>query len=223
LTHSPDKKIIDSWKKNTAPWISAISNHEIESRTLITNHAIVKAILEKRPQSVLDIGCGEGWLVRELVQSGIDTLGVDIIPDFINYAQQQKKGRFKCVSYEDFSYKLLQEKFEVLVCNFSLLGKESVENIFHQSVKLLNHGGSFIIQTIHPQMASEKDNYIDGWRQSSWTGFNSQFCDPPPWYFRTIESWKKLFSNNNFKLTEVREPINPLTQSPASILFIGEM
>jgi hypothetical protein len=63
--------------------------------------------------------------------------------------------------------------------------------------------------------------YVDGWREGSWSGFSSDFTDPPPWYFRTLESWVRLFSQNGLHLLELREPIHPTTGKPASALFIS--
>ena len=98
-----DQKIIDSWKKNVQPWVTAICEGEIESRTLVTNKAIVDAVIERAPKTVLDVGCGEGWLVRELGKVGIDALGIDVIPELIEFAQTKGGGRFKLLSYEDLS------------------------------------------------------------------------------------------------------------------------
>ena len=64
-----DEKIIDSWEKNASQWSAAVREGHIESRKLITDKAIVEAVLSYSPESVLDIGCGEGWLIREAARS----------------------------------------------------------------------------------------------------------------------------------------------------------
>lgn len=43
--------------------------------------AFLKLILAAAPESVLDVGCGEGWLVRVLVREGVAAWGVDPSPD----------------------------------------------------------------------------------------------------------------------------------------------
>jgi 2-polyprenyl-3-methyl-5-hydroxy-6-metoxy-1,4-benzoquinol methylase len=217
-----DKKIIDSWKKNAAPWVQAIREGEIKSRIEVTNKAIEDTILGRNPSNVLDIGCGEGWLVRRLTGSDIDGLGVDVVPELIKTAQADGGGRFKILSYEELKFDQLNEKFDVAVCNFSLIGKESVEQLFEEMPSILNPMGAFIIQTIHPE-AIEDDNTGDGWRSGSWDGFNDQFSDPAPWYFRTITNWKALFSQNGFAQLEVIEPTFPNTGTPASVIFVGEI
>ncbi len=215
---SEDGKIIESWQKNVAPWIDAIRNNEISSRTLVTNDAILKAILAQQPRNVLDIGCGEGWLVRALVNSDIDALGIDVIPEFIEYAQHFGKGRFRLSPYEKITPLNLNEKFDVVVCNFSLLGEEPVNGLFKQIPQLLEKQAVFIVQTIHPGTACGDQS---GWRQGSWEGFSEQFRQPAPWYFRTLEAWKSLFAKHQLQLRAIHEPVNPETRAVASIIFVA--
>ncbi|ODN43977.1 methyltransferase type 12 [Piscirickettsia litoralis] len=202
-----DLKIIDSWKKNTQPWIKAIENSEIETRQQVTNHVIIKEILASQPKKVLDIGCGEGWLVRTLESAGIDTLGIDAVPEFIEYGQSKKQGRFKLLSFESLTYQALQEKFDIIICNFSLIGKEVVDYLFNKFSELLSQNGRVIIQTLHPVTSCGNLPYQDGWRKGSWQGFSKEFMDPAPWYFRTVEAWQKLFIDNGFSIDKMIEPV----------------
>ncbi|MDD2760214.1 MAG: class I SAM-dependent methyltransferase [Methylomonas sp.] len=218
-----EAKIIESWRKNTLPWTVAVRKNRIESRKLITNQAIVDTILDRSPRSVIDIGCGEGWLVHELAVNGIDVIGLDGAAAFIEAAQHAGVGDFRVMSYEDIAYQKLGATVDIAVCNFSLFGKDSVEGIFKKAPSLLNSRGSLIVQTLHPIISCGDLPYRDGWREGSWAGFSCDFSDPAPWYFRTIESWISLFVANGFRLSAVREPIHPTNQRPASIIFVGEM
>ncbi|MDB5907551.1 MAG: SAM-dependent methyltransferase [Massilia sp.] len=47
-----DTRIVDSWLKNTDPWTSAVRRGEIESRTLITNQAIIDAVRSRAPRKM---------------------------------------------------------------------------------------------------------------------------------------------------------------------------
>ena len=219
-----DEKIVDSWRKNAAPWTMAVRNEEIQSRKLVTNSAIVEGVLSLRPKTVLDLGCGEGWLAHRLAAHGITVLGTDVVPDLIAKASDTQSGAlFKTLSYEEISQGALSGKYDVVVSNFALLGNESVTNLFKTIPSLINPNGSFVVQTIHPVVGCGEFPYIDGWREGSWAGFNSQFTDPAPWYFRTLESWVRLFTSNGFSLQEIKEPINPLTEKIASVLFIASL
>ena len=218
-----DAKIVDSWIKNASPWTTAVRAKQIESRKLITDRAIVQAVLSRAPSSVLDLGCGEGWLARELAAQGIDTIGIDVVPELIKQAQSAGRGDFRIMTYEEVAAGRLDVCVDVAVCNFALLGKASVDGVFKTVPALLKPHGSFIIQTLHPHFSCGDTPYQDGWRQGSWSGFSADFTDPAPWYFRTLETWLKLFADSGFRLLEIREPIHPNTQKPASVIFLAKL
>ncbi|VAW28588.1 hypothetical protein MNBD_BACTEROID06-271 [hydrothermal vent metagenome] len=218
-----DHKIIHSWKQNASPWIKAIDNDEIESRITTTNKAIITQIKKQAPTSVIDIGCGEGWLVNALAKEGIDTLGIDAIPAFIHYANKHKKGRYKNLSYEELATKPVKEKFDLAVSNFSLLGEESVELVFNKVPNLLTPKGGFLVQTIHPCFVNNIETYTNGWQTGSWKGFNSDFKDPAPWYFRTLSSWSALFNKNGLSLRHIYEPKDKTSGQIASIIFYAKL
>ncbi len=195
---------------------------QIESRRLVTDQAMVDAILSCSPRAVLDVGCGEGWLVRALARLNIAAVGIDVVPELIEAATHAGDGDFRVMSYGEIAAGALDLSVDLLACNFSLLGKESVEGLFLAARSLLGPGEPLIVQTLHPMVACGDLPYRDGWRDGSWTGISGNFSDPAPWYFRTLESWSKLFTASGFRLREIREPLHPETQKPVSVIFIGE-
>lgn len=222
MDSNKEKHIVDSWMQNAKPWIRAISQKEIESRQLVTNAAIVNTILSKGSLKVLDIGCGEGWLVRALSEAGIEAHGIDVVPELLDEAARLGGGTFQVLSYEALADGI-EEQYDLAVCNFSLLGDTSVNHVFKSVGELLQPNGYFVIQTIHPRNANLEEKYEDGWQEGSWSGFNNQFTNPPPWYFRTLETWKQLFADHGMDLQEIKEPLLPSTDTFASVIFVGQV
>ena len=218
-----EAKIVDSWGRNAAPWITAVRERQIESRRLVTDQAIIDAVLSRSPRSVLDVGCGEGWLARALAATGISVVGIDAVPALIEQARQAGGGDFRVASYEDVIAGRLTLSVDAVVCNFSLLGHASVAGLFGVIRSLLKPQGSLLVQTLHPLIACGDHPYEDGWRPGSWAGFHEDFSDPAPWYFRTLQSWIGLFPEHELRLLEMHEPLNPLTRKPASVIFIAQV
>jgi 2-polyprenyl-3-methyl-5-hydroxy-6-metoxy-1,4-benzoquinol methylase len=216
---SNEASILHSWEQNADAWSQTVRDGHIESRRLVTDHAIIEAVLDGHPGSVMDLGCGEGWLVRALADHDIQVLGVDAIPELIARASEAG-GEFHVMSYDDIITGRWQRRVDTVVCNFALLGKDSVEQLVAALPSLLTEGGRFIVQTVHPLVASREQTYEDGWRQESWSGFGRAFPATAPWYFRTLSSWVALFASAGWHLCEVREPLHPATGQPASVIFI---
>lgn len=224
MTDYDDKQIIQSWHQNAKAWIGAIQNQEIESRNLVTNKAIIDAVMERRPSTALDVGCGEGWLSRTLIDRNVDIVGIDVVPELIENASKMSSGKYHVCSYGDLAKEqIIDSKFDAVICNFSLIGKEDVDYLIGAIPQVLNKKGILYIQTLHHLACCEEGNSKDGWREGSWDGFGTEFRDPAPWYYRTKASWKRLLRESGFVITECREPRYPGKEIPASMIFISEL
>jgi 2-polyprenyl-3-methyl-5-hydroxy-6-metoxy-1,4-benzoquinol methylase len=222
-----------SWHINASPWSRAIRSASIASRELVTNRAILEAVAsisaaqstaKRESLRVLDVGCGEGWLTRALGSQGMRALGIDAVPELVAAAQISGGGNFQVLDYAAIARGQWRAgPFDVAVCNFSLLGDQSVEALIAGLAAYLANPGYLIIQTLHPVAACGNAPYQDGWRAGNWCGFSSDFSDPAPWYFRTIETWRSLLQRNGFDLLETREPKAATATVPASIIWICKL
>lgn len=216
-----ESRILKSWRSNVEPWSKAVRERQIESRRVVTDEAVVSLLFSLPGNRLLDIGCGEGWLARALGARGFRVTGIDAVAGLVEKARQRGGGEFHVMAYEEISESSITEKFDIAVCNFSLLGKTSVEHVFKQVPKVLNNSGCLVIQTLHPHASCGDAPYVDGWREGSWSGFSDAFVDPAPWYFRTLASWIALFHECGMTLTAIQEPVNPQTGKVASLLMVG--
>jgi 2-polyprenyl-3-methyl-5-hydroxy-6-metoxy-1,4-benzoquinol methylase len=216
-----EKKIIDSWAANAANWIDIIDNNGIESRRLITNKSIIDAVCVNKPTTALDVGCGEGWLTKELYDTGIEVTGVDVIPELIERAKEKVEGDFFVGSYEDITAgKIVFSKlFDAIVINFALIAKESTENLLAALPIHLAPDGKLLIQTLHPFSRKAIGDYKTGWKEGSWDGLGDQFTMPYQWYFRTLEDWLLLLDQSGFHKIKVTEVLHPQSAKPLSVIF----
>lgn len=217
---SQQNAIIESWMENANNWIATIDNTEIESRKLSTNKAIINAVLSYQVSIILDIGCGEGWLTRELRKKGKQSYGVDVVPGLIENAIAKDGEYYQVHSYKELSegVPLMLPSFDAVVVNFALIDKEDTEALINSLYRYLVKEGMVFIQTLHPAAAT--DEYISGWKEGSWNGMKRDFTKPYQWYFRTLSDWIKLFSEAGLNVMEIKEPVHPESKRPLSVIFV---
>lgn len=185
----------------------------------MTDAAIVEAVCARAPRTVLDVGCGEGWLARVLAARGLAVTGVDASAELVAAARQAGGGRFHQMDYASLAQGMPGRRFDAAVCNFSLLGEEATASLVRATPRLLGTGGVLLIQTLHPVTANGDAPYRDGWRDGSWAGCGAGFGAPAPWYFRTLESWIRLLDAAGLRLVSLREPVHPDSGRPVSVLL----
>ena len=216
--------LIWSWMANADAWTRAVREGRIPSRRLATDAAIVQAVAERKPGRVLDLGCGEGWLMRALAERGIASIGLDVSLELVMAAEETGGGRYRCCSYEELVDDPTRAggPYDAIACNFSLLGADLVP-LLGALRQNLAPGGALVVQTVHPWTAAGDEGYADGWRTETFDAFGGDFAEPMPWYFRTLASWMDALRDGGFRVSTLREPIHPETGQPASLLMVAEV
>ena len=210
-------RLLDSWQDNAAAWTAAVRSGAIESRRLATDAAILHAVLDRRPREVLDLGCGEGWLVRALAERGVTAVGVDGAESLVA-AAAQAGGSFTRLSYAELiaAPERCGTGFDLVAANFALLEKEILP-LLTALRRVMTANGWLLIQTLHPLAAGPP--YVDGWRTEDFRGFGEAEWAPMPWYFRTLGSWVGVLRDGGFALQALREPVHPQDGRPLSLLL----
>ncbi len=224
LSPSQQSELIQhSWEANAAAWTQVVRLRKIESRRVATDAAIVRLIQQYDAKRLLEVGCGEGWLARQLSKPGIEIVGIDGSQELIARAQELGGGEFLELSYSQAIAhpQLLRGSYDAIVCNFSLL-EEHIIPLLQVLRSQLSDGGHLFVQTIHPFASISTQPYVDGWRLELFKSFDADFSKPMPWYFRTVSSWLNVFKESGLTIVENIEPVHPETQQPLSLLLVCE-
>ncbi|MDH0647903.1 class I SAM-dependent methyltransferase [Pseudomonas sp. GD03858] len=217
MTEDP---LLHSWHLNAQRWIEAVRGGAIESRRQVTDNAMLFAVLSRQPTHVLDLGCGEGWLLRALAERGIEATGVDGDATLVDAARAAGSMAVHLASYEQLASgeRVIAGTFDVICANFALLQQDIIPLLAAMRERLAP-GGALVIQTLHPWTAAAGD-YQDGWREESFVGFAGDW-KPMPWYFRTLGSWLNALQMAGLQLLELSEPQHPQSKVPQALLLIA--
>ena len=117
--------------------------------------------------TVLDIGCGEGYVGREMLKRGAKHVdGIDISEKMINHALREKENQnIKNATYtvQDIStLRVTEEKYDLVIAMFlfNYLSIEDTQLTMEKVFQLLKPGGQFVFSVPHPLLAFlKKDKY----------------------------------------------------------------
>lgn len=218
---TPEDALLDSWQHNAQAWIDAVRSGSIESRRQVTDQAILLAILGRQPERVLDLGCGEGWLLRALGDRGVEAAGVDGDRALVDAARAAGSAEVHLASYAKLAagQACVGKDYDLICANFALLQQDIIPLLTAMNA-LLVPGGALVIQTLHPWGMADGD-YQDGWREESFAGFAGDW-QVMPWYFRTLASWLNALDMAGLRLVGLQEPQHPQSALPQSLLLVAE-
>ena len=96
--------------------------------------------------SILDIGCGDGELISQLVRGrNISAFGVDGSKKMIEAARKRLGGDFELSACDCMRLPWDKNSFDVLVCDGLFCRFSDPEGVIHEMKRVIRHGGSLII------------------------------------------------------------------------------
>ena len=214
------KSLSGSWDKNAGNWTRAVREGQIPSRRAGTDDAIVATIVARKPTRLLDVGCGEGWLIRRVVETlGCDAVGIDGSASLIEDARAaHPEGDYRVLGYAELMNGTASfgDPFDAVVFNYAILD-EDASGLLTAAKSLLAPGGCIVIQTLHPH--TQDGPYRDGWRTEDFSAFENPDWQPMPWYFRTLESWHAAIRAAGLALADLAEPMAEDGDRPLSLIL----
>lgn len=98
-------------------------------------------LFKKKPNSVIDIGCGQGAFLEHLKFNDVDAFGIDLSAEQIKICQN-KHLNVACIPLEEVT-----QKYDCATAIFDVVNyipKKELQNFFDQTNVVLHQGGFFI-------------------------------------------------------------------------------
>jgi len=182
------RKTFDEWAQNGRAELMEVEHGKNVLKFL-------KTIPFDKPFTFLDVGCGNGWVVRRIVKEKNckKSIGIDKSKKMITESNKKlssKKEKFIHTDIESMSYK---GKFDFIFSMESLYYSDSIEIALEKIYKLLKPGGQFFCGT---------DFYTDNKATARWAKIMKIQM-----HLHSKKEWKKFFKNTGFavKTKQIRD------------------
>ena len=112
---------------------------------------LLKTVGDKTDRIILDLGCGNGWLVNYLIEQGYDAYGTDASVSGIEIGKRKNKNKF---FLQDLTRDGLPDELSAIPFN-TIISTEVIEHLYApgiyldlcKKILLTNGGGELILTT----------------------------------------------------------------------------
>ncbi len=144
---------------NIKKW-STVTREELESfgdgdfgRTEMLNPTIFQLVGDVSGKTVLDAGCGNGYLSRMLAKKDAAVVGVEPGETMYQFATETEEKNKLGIEYfkEDLSQlNRFQEEFDIVIANMVFMDIPDYQSAIKNCISSLKKGGVLIYSLLHP-------------------------------------------------------------------------
>lgn len=222
MTDTTTEALPNQWDSNASFWVRIIREHRDKYRNELTDPAMLKAIGASTGMTMLDAGCGEGYLSRILARRGATVTGVDSSGKLIEAARTQSHTdglpiSFDVASVDELPY--ADNTFDLVVCNHLVNDLYDPSKAIGEFARILHDDGRVVILMLHPcfyNKHAERSQATNGLIASSYfetrsidqafevDGLTSPVANTA--WFRPLEFYTEALCKSGFAITSLTEP-----------------
>ena len=214
------------WSEKAKKWKTHVGELGDNNRRFNSDPILWKWLGNVKDLTVLDAGCGTGYLSIQLHKKGAKkVIGVDFSKEMIEEARQLIKDADLSIDFHVDSCSSLQtiqdNSIDVIASNYVLMDLPDLKEAAESFYRVLKCGGRAGVIIGHPcfdQHDRSKFSYYEEREVSERWGF---FTTPFIFYHRPLSTYWKIFRNAGFTVKEFDEPVvtPPCPDSLDPVLF----
>lgn len=200
-----------------------VTNRDWRKREIL-GPALFDLLGDVAGQELLDAGCGQGWLSRELAGRGARVVGVDGSTEMLARARRQTAEGGPSFLQADLcaSLPLASASFDTVVSSMVLMDIPEIATAIGEFRRVLRPTGGLLIAITHPSFfpwawtrgaSGEKlykpvDEYLDEW------SCLNQFWGPTRHYHRPLSHYVGALTSSGSLLDALVEPVPVTPRGP---------
>ena len=210
----------ETWDANAEFWLRIIREHRDRYRTELTDPAVLEAIGDVAGMDVLDAGCGEGYMARELAGRGAHHVnGVDTSGELVKAAETAMVPgtSFGEASAGDLPFPA--ESFDLVLANHLLNDLPDIAGPLGEFARVLRPGGRFVALMLHPCFYEHQAERTPGSQMLSASEYFTRRAVEQPFevdgltspaastsWVRPLESYTEALAGSGLVITRLSEP-----------------
>lgn len=207
------------WNRVAEGWRVQVGDEGDANRRLNSDPVLWEMLGDVRGRTVLDAGCGTGYLTRQLHERGAHAIGVDLSEEMIRIARSHYPDvDFRVDSTSELAT-IDDASVDLLASNYVLMDAPDLDGAVRAFHRVLKPGGAAVAVFSHPcfpQGMAERPidhegitykwdfPYFEERRRVDppWAHFTEEFI----WFHRPLSTYWKAFRAAGFAVEDFEEP-----------------
>lgn len=222
------EKVINPWDQGADAWNEFVESGADYYRTEVHGPALVKACGKVDGLRVLDLGCGQGYMSRQLALKGARVVGVDLSEGQIGHARAHEAEHPLGIEYRVMDAGKVGKNWDansfglVMAC-MSLQDMPDPEHALRGAFQVLVQGGRLVFSVPNPltdtpyrewerndtgmKLSLKIDRYFEsGPSIIHWNMPRLNYhWDTPQWRW-TLSEWSQMLDDAGFLVRRIYEP-----------------
>lgn len=207
------------WNRVADDWMIQVGDDGDENRRLNSDPILWAFAGDVRGLTVLDAGCGTGYLTKNLFARGANAIGVDFSERMIAIA----RDRYPDLQFHVDSCTKLEtipdSSCDLVISNYVLMDVTDLEGAIRSFHRVLKVNGEAVVVFSHPCFPQSRSVTLDDIERVSYEWDSSYFehekrVDPPwnhftsefIWFHRPLSGYWKAFVAAGFAVVDFEEP-----------------
>jgi len=213
------EEVRDFWNCIADDWRIQVGDDGDRNRILNSDPVLWKFAGDVSGLTVLDAGCGTGYLSKKLRDRGALVTGIDFSERMIEIA----RAKHPDIGFRVDSCSALRtigdEHFDIVIANYVLMDVPELGGTMKAFNRVLRTGGMAVLVFSHPCFPQGRATVSENDEETcycwSFTYFEQRKCADPPWghfksefiwFHRPLSDYWKAFMTAGFVVVDFEEP-----------------